>query len=457
MLKTTNYRQMSDEIPMQQLPVLFQNVIDVCRQLGIEYLWIDSLCILQDSPADWSIESAKMCEYYGNSILTISTSLSPSSDVPIFAERDRRWWPQSFQVDLDDGSKAELHAREHLQSTAEFCADGGGRLATRAWVWQENVLCRRLVRYTRSGLIWDCKSIDRVQLDDGELPWSLSQWGKRETSLQQVATVNPLRTWYLMVQSYTQRELTYVTDRLPAISGVAAWLHQYTKCGYFAGHWESNLTRSLCWIRSMSGELFNCGQYIAPSWAWPSIGKHIRYGSLLNDSEWTDLATIRAVSCSTKSGNKFGQVTDGHLLLRGRLGSVQVFCKDPHNLEAYRLPKKSATRSAQYVMPDCALVAANGRLRRALKGNELVSFDLEVPCVLLEKVTEEKYPDRYFALLLEQVHDSSSESHGDSSHAPSGTNDVDHVRSRAVYRRIGILRLAADEVFSEYSTTIKMI
>jgi hypothetical protein len=72
------------ELVFQQLPVLFQDAIAITRRFGYTYLWIDCICIIQDSRDDWQIESANMGHIYKNSSLTIAGEASPNCTVGIF-------------------------------------------------------------------------------------------------------------------------------------------------------------------------------------------------------------------------------------------------------------------------------------------------------------------------------------------------------------------------------------
>lgn len=79
-LKTTqqNYSQHLASISWDTIPKTFQDAIQLTRDLGVRYLWIDSLCIIQNNAEDWDRESANMCNIYGNSHLTIA--VTPSRD-----------------------------------------------------------------------------------------------------------------------------------------------------------------------------------------------------------------------------------------------------------------------------------------------------------------------------------------------------------------------------------------
>ena len=76
------------EINVEELPKSYQDAIAITRRLGIRYLWIDSLCIIQDSVADWRAESAIMGEIYKNSFFTIAASWASNDEEGCFADRD---------------------------------------------------------------------------------------------------------------------------------------------------------------------------------------------------------------------------------------------------------------------------------------------------------------------------------------------------------------------------------
>lgn len=79
-LTKSNHAAYLMEIPWSTLPSIFHDAVAVCASLGIQYLWIDSLCILQDSPQDWQIESSRMSDVYRNAELVVGASLPASAD-----------------------------------------------------------------------------------------------------------------------------------------------------------------------------------------------------------------------------------------------------------------------------------------------------------------------------------------------------------------------------------------
>jgi len=82
---TANLSERQRSIPFGHFPATFQDAIIICRRLGFEYLWIDSLCILQDSPSDWRTESTQMSHVYSNASVTLIAEASRDSSGGIFA------------------------------------------------------------------------------------------------------------------------------------------------------------------------------------------------------------------------------------------------------------------------------------------------------------------------------------------------------------------------------------
>lgn len=74
MATKASWAKLTVNIFLSDLPPLFQDAIIITRQLGLRYLWIDSLCIIQDSLRDWETEAAKMASIYQNSYVTISAT-----------------------------------------------------------------------------------------------------------------------------------------------------------------------------------------------------------------------------------------------------------------------------------------------------------------------------------------------------------------------------------------------
>ena len=159
-------------IPCAVMPKPFQDAVTVVRELGLRYLWIDSLCILQDSTEDWKRESAVMGQIYHRSTLTIMAatesrlkaplSNTTSSSAEIQAEEGflhRAETPKWPTVKLPYRTKSgQVQGDWFLQDQAPLLADRWD-LFTRGWVLQEEQLSRRKVMYHFDHILWVCRPL----------------------------------------------------------------------------------------------------------------------------------------------------------------------------------------------------------------------------------------------------------------------------------------------------------
>jgi hypothetical protein len=156
--KTTkaNFGEYKREIPLARMPDTFRDAIILCRRLGIQYLWIDALCIIQDSREDWSQEAGKMASFYRNSLFTISALHAKSSYGGLFVERLVQ--PNAvFRSPLaGNGNPKYMGVRLGMPTfDDEMC---GSSLASRGWVYQEKVLSTAILHYGATQMLWECRS-----------------------------------------------------------------------------------------------------------------------------------------------------------------------------------------------------------------------------------------------------------------------------------------------------------
>ncbi|KAF4983720.1 hypothetical protein FZEAL_936 [Fusarium zealandicum] len=346
-----NLSRMRSSISWSELSAVFKDAIWLCKQLGINYLWIDSLCIIQGNSADWQIESAKMAEYYSGAHLTIAVESAPDGTEPFLRESKERWQPMVYSTSDEAGSPFTYIVQEHfgIQAFAEWPYDyyqDGCRLhPTRAWTLQESLLSTRLVRFTPSDIIWECYSDSACQ--DVHRDLGTGDWNARrpffalnhlqETDEQRREAAYNL--WKSLVLVYSQRVCTFVKDRLPAFSGVASQFAKFFPGRYLAGIWEVHLPRGLCWSRrlGLSTSFSSRTQHlaleenVAPSWSWASLPPGVPVESPAIVTEYTELdlslrPRILEVSCDAPENAPFGQVTNGYLLMEAPLFEVTITC-----------------------------------------------------------------------------------------------------------------------------------
>ncbi|KAH6865560.1 heterokaryon incompatibility protein-domain-containing protein [Alternaria rosae] len=313
-------------IRITDLPQTIHDAVVITRRLGVRYLWVDALCILQGSDAlakaDWERESSKMADVYGGAFLTIAAASARSVHEGIFHDRK----PQGKQVvmQFSAGNNGSLEGPIYIQHNPVFrdCIDEP--LYHRGWTIQERILSPRVVVFTRDQLVWNCQT------------QNLTESGIEMNAVGQLRLRTPdiledggaLQFWHSVVRDYSSRHLTNATDKLPAISGLAAALCQQTGDRYLAGLWENSIFDDLLWanasLYSSRGNRVAPSRlpgYRAPSWSWASVHGNIDFHRSSKDPA---SYCAKFLWCHvTHSGiDKLGAVSGGWIKLRGPLVRV---------------------------------------------------------------------------------------------------------------------------------------
>ena len=245
----------------------------------VRWLWIDSLCILQDSKEDWQQEAPMMYDVYKNALLNISADDSPDTRGGCFRERDPlAVLPMHLEFAGSDGRPFFLipHQSDIFSSVNE------APLAKRGWVFQERQLSRRVLHFTSHELMWECCAdapyFASETFPEGS-PFPTAFNGKPKflshTNLRDLTRLPELyATWDLLCREYTTKHFSHKRDKLVALSGLAQeFAAAFPHDQYVAGMWRSTLPESLLWQSDSSARPFPTEghEYVAPSWSWASI------------------------------------------------------------------------------------------------------------------------------------------------------------------------------------------
>lgn len=312
------------------LPKTFQDAAIMAFRLGMEYLWIDALCILQDSASDWAEESSKMAQVYRNAHITIAGGCSADCQESFL---HKTWEPHMVvESKTADGHPASLHIQKQLRSGIHYNEENhsfGGHgpqhqktkgqvdpLDMRGWTLQERDLATRRLVFSSGEVQWVCNTVTRCECSP-EIRHLLEK-----KSVE----------WTTVVSELNQRNFTHENDKLPALSGIASELFHITRSKYLGGLWMNDLQAQLMWA-PIYGKYQPLPQsYIAPSFSWASINckfawpylLDIKSGGLLNTKSVKYLTLVVGGLCNPSTSDTFGRIDEGFIKLFGTLKNGYV-------------------------------------------------------------------------------------------------------------------------------------
>ncbi|KAK7981151.1 hypothetical protein PG989_013608 [Apiospora arundinis] len=279
-------------IDFDLLPRTFQDAVQIARSLGIRYLWIDGLCIIQGDKEDWEYEAGRMGAVYEQASLVIAASGSASAQEGCFVVEPRETTPLDLPYFTETGLiQGCVHTSFDYSRTNRSPFDGP--LQKRGWALQEAHFARRSIHLMPGGPTWICKE---SQLDEKFL----------ETELK----LN--KGWDHVLENYSRRKLTYKSDRLIALQGYAAELLKITKGDiYNRGAFLSGLPGQLLWVVDQSVPESEDIQEI-PSWAWASSGAPKTFAT--NHSQLLPIVGGRQIRIQASGALLIeGRITECHL------------------------------------------------------------------------------------------------------------------------------------------------
>jgi hypothetical protein len=328
-LLQSNMAELQTAIPMDKLTKTFRDSVELTRKLQVKYLWIDSLCIIQDSVDDWAFESARMMNVYSNSYCNIAATGAADGSRGLFFERslddiapvlfkvpyhqdkarsardkDINYVPLTFHNMKMTGAGGQEYSPgkpETFYFTVSDLWQKGvtySPLGKRAWCLQERVLAPRTIHFVERQLFFECQAFQACSRFPKGVPPILipSLEDKSTSSLINVAKVAKAEdsisldrahnTWRHVVEIYSACNLKFGKDKLVAISGMATFIASKLHMpGYIAGIWSYGAEDQLLWSYDMKSEAERVAvvhyerpkEYRAPSWSWASVDHAIKF------------------------------------------------------------------------------------------------------------------------------------------------------------------------------------
>ncbi|KAI1734367.1 heterokaryon incompatibility protein-domain-containing protein [Xylaria scruposa] len=269
--------------PIEDLPQTFQDLTVIARKFSIQYIWIDALCILQDSKEDWHIQALTMRQVYAHAAFTVAASASADEDGGLFRRRDpSSVFPSIVKLPSCTSIPNTFRIFERDYWDRNILA---GPLHKRGWVFQERHLSPRVLYFTKTQIFWECFEEAKCESFPKEVPFHFSD--KNLSTLWDFAEANEMPSlnhpndktvmpmavysvWRDLVKKYSQCSLTKASDKFPAFAGIAKLFQEITGDVYLAGLWQSRFLEGLDW-RVTEPVSKASSEYRAPSWSWASV------------------------------------------------------------------------------------------------------------------------------------------------------------------------------------------
>ncbi|PMD29378.1 HET-domain-containing protein [Hyaloscypha variabilis F] len=352
-------------VDISSFPRTIQDAIYICRKLGYRFLRVDSVCIMQDDPKVWRYEASKMGSIYQGCKFSIAAVDAESSSGGCFVtRRPLKTLPLQFpprSETLDDPNIFRVRRPDKdgwLLLYEDQIHDG--KLRCRGWAFQELFLAPRTLQFGKYGIYWECRRIRRNDLcPDGmpevgyvewlsgtrrpgphfkALPFELGLFKPRTMLKEDLDRFSA--AWEGITQLYSSLELTYISDRLVAIAGIAELIQSAHRFRYSAGLWLHDFPEQLLWYctagefthGSKSRDPKRCPEYIAPSFSWASVLGKVQYTPRASynpqDSKPkhgpTFVAAILEVNIETiDESQSSAKIKDGYLIVRGPVQRVR--------------------------------------------------------------------------------------------------------------------------------------
>jgi hypothetical protein len=305
-------------VPWNELSLIYHEAIHVTRELGYRYLWIDSLCIIQDSVSDWNYEARRMASVYGNCVCNIAYLFPPDSNQPVRGD-PRVWSPCILRTAM--ATTPGIYVRHLVDSWSrafpeeqqDWLVQRNWPLFSRAWTFQEYLLSPRTLLYGHKNLMFQCSELFYDELlgpiaSSGNItqtvrgrdfnksryfPGLVTRRKMRSgIDLSSSSALRLVLDWMSLVNEYRTRTLSYPCDRVIAFAGIATSYHKLISWTYLAGVWWEHMPLCLLWfverkpaasVRSQypefkrgedieyTADILEQGVASAPSWSWFSV------------------------------------------------------------------------------------------------------------------------------------------------------------------------------------------
>ncbi|KAF9872843.1 hypothetical protein CkaCkLH20_09706 [Colletotrichum karsti] len=441
-----------ESLEYRNLPKTIRDAIDITRRLDIEYIWIDSICIIQDDEqgVDWREESANMDTIYEGALLTLSATRSSSVELGFIGNREKPGPRDSgkskakvYEENLastrllyndPNGNAVEVLVRHRLPHDAIIPEDADTSqypLLARGWTFQERLLATRTIHFLPQEIIWECRCEFWCECGSSraDLAWTRVDergfpYGKE---INNPDAMKSTLLWQSLVEQYSKRVLSLQSDRLPALSGVARRIRHAdpTVGSYLAGLWHKDLLWHLLWQVDHAQIPIDSHHYLSqnqnrlvgsfcdasalqrrsrePTWSWISTSWPVKWFSASPEifRSHRPSASFREAQCVVDPINPLGDVSSGKITLTASITQTELSTYHDDSWKLVKNTQQGMSKALEVIfIPDgtfneLSLVAGDivhcAKILEYTKDNDIVWVALGLR--RLDAVAESKYTD----------------------------------------------------------------
>jgi hypothetical protein len=357
---SSNLEDLKRNVSFAQLPGTFQDAIVFTRKVGLRYLWIDALCIIQDDNDDWEKEWANMSDVFTFSTLTLAATAARDDSQGMF-----RFIAPPPVLDFTDAkgrSRRMIVYESRLTSLSREVNKAS--LTGRAWAYQERLLSPRVLHFCNGFLVFEC--MHQTVSEDGFYSQTTSHPKiAHMRALAELSESGLAAKWRSMVQAFSWLNLTFERDRLPAIAGLAQQMARYRKDEYMGGLWSRSLLDDLAWRKPQRlNKRSN-----APSWSWAKGDGGIIYdiaspmtpqAQLINHSVLNPDKDVAALSVTDPSPRASTNTNSSTKSKQSRRSSLKRNLSWSNLVVRHSMVRPTSGRVSSFVTPSMRATASGG-------------------------------------------------------------------------------------------------
>ncbi|PQE20572.1 hypothetical protein CJF30_00001895 [Rutstroemia sp. NJR-2017a BBW] len=274
--------------------------------MDIHFLWIDSLCIIQDCQDDWNEQAPQMASIYKNAFITIAATKSKESTEGCYTMTSADYLAKCVP---GTGVYVRRLPPKFPTHWTEMDLEGWP-LLNRGWIYQEMRFSRRVLHFGAQEVIWECLNARKSESGCSDKPF-----GRNDCRPYSKLTDDSRKLWYKTVAEYSRLQLTFEKDRMPALAALTQDMETLRADDRFlAGLWEKTLLLDLLWMVLSPPKTGRLATWRAPTWSWACVQSQVMWESYVDYV--VDSVKVEDIRYVTKGQACMGEIQEASITLR---------------------------------------------------------------------------------------------------------------------------------------------